>query len=74
MQGETAADTEGQRISLAKLGNELHGPEDKMFINSDQLLFWENLKDDGQVAKAISDFVDNGGSDETAETDATETP
>lgn len=46
-----------QDISLAKLGCELHGPEDKMVINRDQVTFWENLKDDGQVAKAIAEFV-----------------
>lgn len=49
-------------ISLAKLGNELHGPEDVMFISRDKVLFWENLKDDGQVVKAITDYKANGGS------------
>jgi hypothetical protein len=48
-------------ISLAKLGNELHGPEDTMFINKEEVLFWENLKDDGQVVKAITEFKANGG-------------
>ncbi len=48
-------------ISLAKLGNELHGPQDRMVINRDQVMFWENLKDDGQVVKAISDYKANGG-------------
>jgi hypothetical protein len=46
-----------QDISLAKLGCELHGPEDFMVINHEQVTFWENLKDDGQVAKAITEFV-----------------
>lgn len=46
-----------QDISLAKLGCELHGPEDQMVINREQVTFWENLKDDGQVAKAIAEFV-----------------
>ncbi len=50
-----------QNISLAKLGNELHGPEDEMFINRDQVLFWENLKNDGQVVTAIQEFKKNGG-------------
>jgi hypothetical protein len=43
------------KVSLAKLGSELHGPEDEMLVNRDQVLFWENLKDDGKVAKAIQD-------------------
>jgi hypothetical protein len=27
-----------------------------MVINSDQVTFWENLQDNGQVAKAVSSF------------------
>lgn len=46
-----------QDVSLAKLGCELHGPTDVMVINREQVLFWENLKTDGQVTKAISDYV-----------------
>lgn len=49
-----------QNISLAKLGNELHGPEDAMYISRDKVLFWENLKDDGQVVTAIKEFKANG--------------
>ncbi len=54
--------TEAQQpnISLAKLGNELHGPEDVMFIARDKVLYWENLKDDGQVVTAITNFKANG--------------
>lgn len=43
-------------IQLIKLGCELHGPEDHMIINKDQIVFWENLKTDGKVAKAIAEF------------------
>lgn len=50
------------RVSLAKLGSELHGPEDQMFISRLQVLFWENLKNEGQVVTAITDFVNNGDS------------
>jgi hypothetical protein len=48
------------QVSLAKLGGELHGPEDVMYINRSQVLFWENLKDDGKVAKAIKDYSASG--------------
>lgn len=48
---------QNQDISLVKLGCELHGPQDSMIINQDQVIFWENLKDDGQVAKAVDEFV-----------------
>lgn len=50
------ADTKAQpQVSLAKLGSELHGPEDQMEVNRDQVLFWENLKNDGKVVKAIQE-------------------
>lgn len=52
---------ENPQISLAKLGNELHGPEDEMFIVRSKVVFWENLKDDGQVVQAITSFKNNGG-------------
>lgn len=44
------------QVSLAKLGSELHGPEDNMYVSRDQVLFWENLKDDGKVVQAIRDY------------------
>lgn len=43
-------------FSLIKLGCELHGPNDQMVINRDQVTFWENLKDDRQVVKAIGEW------------------
>lgn len=48
------------QVSLAKLGGELHGPEDVMYISRQQVLFWENLKGDGKVAKAIQDYKAGG--------------
>lgn len=44
-------------FSLVKLGCELHGPTDQMLINRDQVTFWENLKSDGKVAKAIEQWI-----------------
>jgi len=41
---------------LVKLGKELHGPADDMEISRAQILFFENLKNDGEVAKAIQKF------------------
>jgi len=43
-------------FSLVKLGCELHGPADQMVINRDQISFWENLSNDGKVAKAIAQW------------------
>jgi len=47
------------QISLVKLGNELHGPVDEMHINRDQILFYEDLKEDGQVVQAIKAYKAN---------------
>jgi hypothetical protein len=49
----SSSSSSNQSVSLAKLGGELHGPEDQMFINRDQVLFWENLKNSGKVVQAI---------------------
>jgi hypothetical protein len=56
----SSSNANNQQVSLAKLGGELHGPEDVMYISRSQVLFWENLKTDGKVAKAISDYVSAG--------------
>ena len=48
--------TQQTNFSLVKLGCELHGPADQMIINREQVSFWENLKSDGKVAKAIEQF------------------
>lgn len=60
VQPNQAAATESQNandISLVKLGCELHGPQDQMVINREQVIFWENLKQGGQVAKAVEEYV-----------------
>ena len=41
----------GQLVKLGAI--EPHGPNDKMIINRDQILFWENLRADSQVTKTI---------------------
>ncbi|OGI99646.1 hypothetical protein A3H53_03025 [Candidatus Nomurabacteria bacterium RIFCSPLOWO2_02_FULL_40_10] len=42
---------------LVKLGSiEPHEPENKMIINRDQILFWENIKLDSLVVKKIQDM------------------
>ena len=48
--------TDNTNTSLIKLGQELHGPEDQMYVPKSQILFWENLKPDGKVAKAIEAY------------------
>lgn len=56
--GDSASSTTNtnSNVSLVKLGCELHEPFDQMVINRDQVTFWENLQDNGQVAKAVAAF------------------
>ena len=56
VQPNSDAAANNQDIALVKLGCELHGPSDEMVINQSQVIFWENLKNDGQVAKAVAQF------------------
>lgn len=57
LQGSSSSgESSNSQVSLAKLGNELHGPKDKMYIASGQMLFWENLKDDSKVVQAIDKY------------------
>lgn len=63
-----------QNISLAKLGNEIHGPEDVMYINEDSVMFFENLKEDGQVVKAIREYQATGETTPTPTPTATPIP
>lgn len=50
---ETDTSQQGANPQLVKLGGEIHGPEDAMIINRDQVLFFENLKKDGKVTDVI---------------------
>jgi hypothetical protein len=47
---------DNRKLSLAKLGSEIHGPKDRMYINREHVLFIENLKNDGETVKAILKF------------------
>jgi hypothetical protein len=55
--GENQAQAKTQNeLSLVKLGNELHGPQDEMRINAEHVLFIEDLKSDSRVVKAITNY------------------
>jgi hypothetical protein len=47
------------QLSLVKLGQELHAPVDEMQINHDQILFYEDIKEDGRVMQAIREYQKN---------------
>lgn len=54
---ETSSDS-ASNVELIKLGDEIHGPEDEMVFSKDQVLFFENLKSDGNVSSTISKYQD----------------
>lgn len=54
LQNGTTAD---KQVQLIKLGQELHGPEDIMYIAKTQVLFYENMKNDSKVSQAIQDYL-----------------
>lgn len=58
---------EQPKLSLVKLGNELHGPRDKMVINNKHVLFWESLKDDGKVVESINKYLEDQANKPTEE-------
>lgn len=61
------------QFTLIKLGCELHGPYDRMIVNRDQVTFWENLKDDGQVVKTINEWVKQNPDGQKCETSTSST-
>jgi len=57
--GTAATGTAQQSVSLVKLGQELHGPADEMYISRPQILFYEDLKTDSKVVQAIKSYQAN---------------
>ena len=51
--GEEKTTDTSAGIQLIKLGDEVHGPENEMYISKDQILYYENLKSDSKVAQLI---------------------
>lgn len=49
-------DDYAEDLKLIKLGAELHGPKDVMYISRSSIHFTESLKDDGEVVKAITRY------------------
>ena len=43
-------------VSLVKLGNEIHEPKDMLYVNREQVLFWEELSENGKLAQALKKY------------------
>lgn len=55
---QQTTDQQSSDVQLVKLGSEVHGPTDEMLISRQQVLFFENLKDEGKVAQTIKSYQD----------------
>ena len=53
---QATSDQQSPDVQLVKLGSEIHGPDDEMIINKDQVLFFENLKEDGRVSQSVDSY------------------
>ncbi len=49
----TSTTSANTKVTLVKLGCEIHAPLDQMVINRTSVTFWENLSPSGQVSKAV---------------------
>ena len=49
--------TNSDQTALLKVGSESYGPEESIQISRSKILFWQNLSEEGQVAKAIKNKV-----------------
>ena len=49
---------DSQTQTLIRLGKEIHGPDNEMLISREQVLFFENISNDGTVGKAIKSDKD----------------
>ncbi len=49
----------GPQFNLTKLGSEeIHGSDDTLYLNRDQILYWVNLVPDSPVIKTIRQYKD----------------
>jgi len=53
---QRASNQDSSNVQLVKLGSEIHGPDDEMILNKEQVLFFENLKNDSNVSTTIKSY------------------
>lgn len=50
---ESSSESQQSSTTLLKVSQQQYGPEDVMSLKSDQVLFWQNLRNDSKVVQAI---------------------
>ncbi len=54
-EGEAVPENQQASTTLLKVSQQTYGPEDVLSLRSEQVLFWQNLRSDSKVSKAIED-------------------
>ncbi len=49
----SSQDNVAAQTSIIKVSQQVYGPQDTISIKSDQVVFWQNLRDDSKVVQAI---------------------
>lgn len=49
----TDGSTKAAQTALIRVKDQVYGPQDMIAIKSDQVVFWQNLRDDSKVSQAI---------------------
>ena len=55
-QDQLNANNNERKVSIIKLGDEAHRPEDRMFISRSQILYYEQMKKDSKINEAIDRY------------------
>jgi hypothetical protein len=74
LNGSTPSTAAQSAARLVKLGCEIHGPQDQMLIYRNQVTYWENLKKDGRVTKAIEQFKNDNPDGQDCDKQTTQPP
>lgn len=53
----TEEDKPSSDITLTKLGSEIYGPQDTLIIPREQVLYYQNMKDDSKITEAIKKYT-----------------
>jgi len=53
---ENGSQSVDNKMILAKLEQQFHGPTDELFINRSQVVFYEKLRDDSKVVESIKNY------------------
>ncbi len=53
----TEENQDSNDITLTKLGSEIYGPQDVLIIPREQVLYYQNMKDDSRITEAIKKYT-----------------